>query len=31
VAAAQLGRRFVLIDANPEAVRVTAERLGCAP
>jgi site-specific DNA-methyltransferase (adenine-specific) len=27
-AAAQLGRRYVLIDANPEAIRVAAERLG---
>jgi site-specific DNA-methyltransferase (adenine-specific) len=27
-AAQQLGRRFVLIDANPEAIGVAAERLG---
>ena len=26
--AAKLGRRFVLIDSNPEAVRVASERLG---
>ena len=31
VAAAQLGRRYVLIDANPEAIRVAHERLGSAP
>ena len=31
VAAAQLGRRYVLIDANPEAIRVAQERLGSAP
>jgi site-specific DNA-methyltransferase (adenine-specific) len=30
-AAQELGRRFVLIDANPEAVRVAAERLGSRP
>jgi site-specific DNA-methyltransferase (adenine-specific) len=30
VAAQELGRRFVLIDANPEAVGVAAERLGSA-
>lgn len=29
-AAAQLGRRYVLIDSNPEAVRVMCERLGVA-
>jgi site-specific DNA-methyltransferase (adenine-specific) len=28
--AAQLGRRYVLIDSNPEAVRVMSERLGAA-
>jgi site-specific DNA-methyltransferase (adenine-specific) len=27
-AAQELGRRFVLIDANPEAIGVAAERLG---
>jgi len=27
-AAAQLGRRYVLIDSNPEAIRVSADRLG---
>jgi site-specific DNA-methyltransferase (adenine-specific) len=27
-AAAALGRRFVLVDSNPEAIRVAAERLG---
>jgi site-specific DNA-methyltransferase (adenine-specific) len=29
-AAAQLGRRYVLIDSNPEAVRVMCDRLGVA-
>jgi site-specific DNA-methyltransferase (adenine-specific) len=28
VAAAELGRRYVLIDANPEAIHVAAQRLG---
>ena len=28
--AAELGRRYVLIDSNPEAVRVMRERLGAA-
>ncbi len=28
--AAALGRRYVLIDSNPEAVRVMRERLGAA-
>jgi site-specific DNA-methyltransferase (adenine-specific) len=31
VAAAALGRRYVLIDANPEAIRVSADRLGSQP
>jgi site-specific DNA-methyltransferase (adenine-specific) len=31
VAAAALGRRYVLIDANPEAIHVAAQRLGSAP
>jgi site-specific DNA-methyltransferase (adenine-specific) len=26
--ARELGRRFVLVDANPEAIAVTARRLG---
>jgi site-specific DNA-methyltransferase (adenine-specific) len=30
-AASELGRRYVLIDSNPEAIRVAAERLGCRP
>jgi site-specific DNA-methyltransferase (adenine-specific) len=29
--AAKLGRRYVLIDSNPEAVRVMGERLGAQP
>jgi site-specific DNA-methyltransferase (adenine-specific) len=29
--AASLGRRFVLVDANPEAVDVMRRRLGPAP
>ena len=28
-AAAALGRRYVLIDSNPEAIRVAEQRLGC--
>jgi site-specific DNA-methyltransferase (adenine-specific) len=29
--ASRLARRYVLIDSNPEAVRVMRERLGCGP
>src|SRR4029079_4932624 len=29
VAAKRLGRRFLLVDCNPEAIRITTERLNC--
>jgi DNA modification methylase len=29
VAAKRLGRRFLLVDSNPEAIRITTERLNC--
>ena len=31
VAAQRLGRRYLMVDDNPEAVRITRERLGLAP